>query len=114
MVDVEAVGDGVPGHLPVHARLQALDVGLRRARGVGEGGVAGVEMGEVGDLVGPKGAAAAGMVGPAEDSGVEEGAVDDQLTAALEEVEQAGFAVGAFELVALLDGDPRHPAALGG
>src|SRR5215831_2137370 len=28
---VEAVGDGVPGHLPVHPRLQARDVCLRRA-----------------------------------------------------------------------------------
>src|SRR5579859_424493 len=30
-VGVEAVGDGVPGHLPAHPRLQASDVGLRRA-----------------------------------------------------------------------------------
>ena len=32
-VGVEAVGDGVPGHLPAHPRLQARDVRLRRARG---------------------------------------------------------------------------------
>ena len=89
------------------------DVRLRRARGVGERGVAGVEMGEMGDLVGSEGAAAAGMVGPAEDAGFEEGAVDDQLTAALEEVEQAHFAVGPIELVLLLDGHPWHPPALG-
>ena len=30
-VRVEAVGDGVPGHLPAHPRLQARDVRLRRA-----------------------------------------------------------------------------------
>src|SRR6266568_5185357 len=30
-VDVEAVCDGVPGHLPAHSRLQARDVRLRRA-----------------------------------------------------------------------------------
>src|ERR1700751_3171831 len=71
-------------------------------------------MGEVGDLVGPEGAAAAGMVGPAEDAGFEEGAVDDQLAAALEEVEEAGFAVGAVELVQLLDGHPWHAPTLGG
>src|SRR5215467_6110993 len=28
---IEAVGHGVPGHLPLHPRLQAGDVGLRRA-----------------------------------------------------------------------------------
>src|SRR5262249_6411866 len=28
---IEAVGDGVPGHLPAHALLQARDVRLRRA-----------------------------------------------------------------------------------
>ena len=28
---VEVVCDGVPGHLPAHPRLQALDVRLRRA-----------------------------------------------------------------------------------
>ena len=70
-------------------------------------------MGEVGDLVGSERAAAAGMVGPAEDAGLEEGAVDDQLTAALEEVEQARFAPGAFEFVLLLDRDPGHAPALG-
>ncbi len=71
-------------------------------------------MGEVGDLVGSERAAAAGVVGPAEDAGLEEGAVDDELTAALEEVEQARFALGAFELVGLLDGHPRHAPTLCG
>ena len=88
-VGVEAVGDGVPRHLPAHPRLQSLDVGLRRARGERKRGVAGVQMGEVGDLVGPQGAAAAGMIGPTEDAGLEEGAVEDQLTAPVEQVKQA-------------------------
>ena len=114
MVGVEAVGDGIPGHLPAHPCLQALDVWLRRARGVGESGVAGVQMGEVGDLVGTEGAAAAGMVGPAEHAGFEEGAVDDQLTTALEQVEQARFAPGAVEFVLLLHGQPGHTSTLGG
>ena len=51
-------------------------------------------MGEVCDLVGHEGAAAAGMLGPAEHAGLEEGAVDDQLAAAFEQIEQAHFALG--------------------
>src|ERR1700732_1817333 len=39
-VDVEAVRDRVPPHLPAHSCLQARDVLLWRARGVGERGVA--------------------------------------------------------------------------
>ena len=113
-VGVEAVRYGVPRHLPAHPRLQALDVRLRRARSVREGGVAGVQVGEVGDLVGSQRAAAAGMLGPAEHAGLEEGAVDDQLTAALEQVEQARLALRPVELVLLLHGHPRHPPALGG
>src|SRR5216683_4541340 len=71
-------------------------------------------MGDVRNLVGHQRAAAAGMVGPAEHAGFEEGAIDDQLTAALEQVEQARFALGAVELVLLLHGQPRHPPTLGG
>src|SRR5262249_83716 len=52
-VDVEAVCDGVPRHLPTHSRLHALDVRLRRARGVNQRRVASVQMSEVGDLIGP-------------------------------------------------------------
>jgi hypothetical protein len=36
------------------------------------------------DLIGSQGAAAAGMLGPAEHPGFEKGTIDDQLTAALE------------------------------
>src|SRR6476661_9150408 len=74
-VFVEAVDDGVPGHVPFHPRFEASDVLLRRARGVGESSVAGVEMGEMRDLVSPQGAAAARMFRPAENAGLEEGAV---------------------------------------
>ena len=88
--------------------------GCGAARGEGESGVAGVQMGDVGDLVGDQGAAGAGMIGPAVHAGFEEGAVDDQLTAALEQVEQARFALGSVELVLLLHGQPRHPPAFGG
>jgi hypothetical protein len=41
-------------------------------------------MGDMGDLVGHHGAADAGVLGPAFHAGFEEGAVDDELTAALE------------------------------
>src|SRR5207245_11488258 len=39
-------------------------------------------------LIGAQGAAAAGVLGPAEHSGFEEGAIDDQLTAALEQIDR--------------------------
>src|SRR3989454_6553565 len=71
-------------------------------------------MGQVGDLIGAQGAAAAGVLGPAEHSGLEEGAVDDQLKAALEQVEQANLTLGPVELVLLLHRHPRHPSTLGG
>src|SRR5262249_30161840 len=76
-VFVEAVCDGVPRHLATHSRLHALDLLLWRARGVRERGVAGVQMGQMGDLIGAEGASAAGMFGPAEHSGLKEGAIDD-------------------------------------
>src|SRR6516165_6018955 len=106
-VDVEAVRNGVPGHLPAHSCLQALDVRLWRARGVRQRGVASVQVSQVGDLIGTQRAAAARVIGPAEDAGLEEGAVDDQLTAALEQIEQAYIALGSVELVLLLDRHPR-------
>src|SRR5262249_17334472 len=111
---IEAVSNTVPWHLPAHPRLQACDVRLRRPRGVGEGGVASVQMGQMGDLIGAQGAAAAGMLGPAKHPGLEESAIDDQLPAALEQVEQANLALWPLEFVRLLDGHPRHPPAFGG
>src|SRR5215510_14266415 len=71
-------------------------------------------MGQVGDLIGAEGAAAARVIGPAEHPGLEEGAIDDQLPAALEQAEQANLTIGSFELVLLLHGHPRHPSTLGG
>ena len=74
--------------------------------------VASIQMGEVGDLVGHHRAAAACMVGPAEHARLVEGAIDDQLAPAFEQVEQAGFAVRSFERIVLLDRQPWHPPAL--
>src|SRR5579859_95121 len=111
---VEAVGHRVPRHFPAHPFLQTRDVRLRRARGPGEGGVTSVQMGEVRDLISSEGTAAASVVGPPEHSRLQEGAIDDQLPAALEQVEQANLTLGSLELILLLDRHPRHPAPPGG
>src|SRR5579863_673207 len=71
-------------------------------------------MREMGDLVGTQRTAAAGMVGPSEDSRLEEGAIQNQLRAAGEQVEQARLAFRPDEFVFLFDGHPRHTPALGG
>src|SRR4029077_5539021 len=70
-------------------------------------------MGEVRDLISTEGAAAARVVGPAEHSRLEEGAIDDQLPAALEQVEQANLALGSLELVLPLHSRPGHSSTLG-
>src|SRR5215471_8145784 len=54
------------------------------------------------------------MLGPAEDPGLEESAVDDQLPTPLEQIKQAYFAFGPIEIVFLVHGQPRHPPAFGG
>src|SRR6266446_10223012 len=71
-------------------------------------------MGQVRDLIRAKRAATAGVLGPAEHPGLEEGAIDDQLPAALEQVEQANLTLGPVELVLFLHCRPRHPSTLGG
>jgi hypothetical protein len=67
----------------------------------------------MGVLVGHHRAAGTALLGPAAHAGLVEEAVDDQVPAALEQVEQAHPPVRALELVLLLDQHPRHPAALG-
>src|SRR5687768_7541808 len=111
---VEAVCDGVPRHQPTHPRLHALDVRLRRRRSESQRSVAGVQMREVCNLVGHEGTAAASMFGPAKHARLEERAVDDQLTPAFEQIEQAHSAARPVELVLLRHCQPRHSAALGG
>jgi len=83
---------------------------LRAARGECQRGVAGVQVREMRDLVGQHGAADAGVVGPAVHAGLVEGAVEDELAAALKEIEQRELALWALEDVRLLDGDPRQAA----
>jgi len=71
-------------------------------------------MGDVRDLVGEKRAPAAAALGPARHAGLEEEAVDDELTASVEQVGRARRAAGALESIRLVNGHPRHPATLGG
>jgi hypothetical protein len=111
---VEVVGERVPRDVPAHLRLQALDVGQRRARDEDERRVARVQVGEVRDLVGHERAPAAAALGPAFHAGLEEEAVDDELPAPGEQVEQARRPVRPLEAVRLLDGHARHPPALRG
>jgi len=71
-IHIEAVGDGVQGISQPIAPSGA-DVACCAREALGESGVAGVQMGHVRDLIGAQGAAAAGVLGPAEHSGFEEG-----------------------------------------
>ena len=74
----------------------------------------GVQMGEVGHLIRQEGASDAPVLGPTFHARLKEGAVDDQLTAPSEQVEQARFALRSVERVRLLHEHPRHSPALGG
>src|SRR5579872_2324391 len=70
-------------------------------------------MREMGDLIGAERAAAAGMVGPAEDARLVEGAIDDQLPTAFEKIGEARPALWAVKRVGFLYRHPRHLAAFG-
>src|SRR5262249_35517369 len=66
------------------------------------------------DLTAAQGAAAASVLRPPEPPGLEEGAIDDQLPATLEQVEQANHTLGPVELILLLHRHPRYPSTFGG
>src|SRR6266404_1783480 len=83
---VETVSDGIPWDLlPTHSRLKARNVGLRCARHIHQRRVTRFQVSEVGNLVGPQRTPNAGMLRPAMYARLKEGAVDDQLTAALKQ-----------------------------
>ena len=63
----------------------------------------------VADLVHPGRATRAALV----PTGVEHEVADDELAPALEQIEEADPALGAIELVVLVDLDHRKPATLG-
>ncbi|KAG0932139.1 hypothetical protein G6F31_016612 [Rhizopus arrhizus] len=58
------------------------------------------------NLLGHHRAATAGVLGPAIDPGLEEGAVDEELPAVVEKVEQGGLAIRAVEEELLAGGFP--------
>src|SRR6185312_4534829 len=70
-------------------------------------------MGKMGHLIGAERAAAAGVLGPAEYAGLEEGTIDDRLSAVLAQGVQANCAFWPLEFVRFLYRHPRHPAAFG-
>ena len=90
-------------YLPAHPGLQSLDVILGGAGRTGVGHVACVEVREAGYLVGHERTPRTSAVGPAQHPGLVGETVDDQLTSALEEIEQADLAVRPLEHVVLLD-----------
>src|ERR1700757_1826417 len=71
-------------------------------------------MGQVRDLVGAQGTTAAGVIRPAKNTRLEEGAIEDHLRTALEQIEQAYFTLGSLERVLLFYRRPRHAPAIGG
>src|ERR1700683_5345578 len=54
------------------------------------------------------------MLRPTEHSGLDEPSIRNPLRPALEQIEQAHFAIRPVKFVLLFDGHPRHPAAFGG
>ncbi len=66
------------------------------------------------DLVGAERTADAGVFRPAVHARLEKGAIDDQLTPAFEQVEQAHPTMWSLERVGLFHGHPRHPPPFGG
>src|SRR5262249_3805149 len=90
----------------------ARDVGLRSTRGKRKRGIARIQVSEMTDLVGHHGAANAAMLRPAMHARLKKGAVDNELTAAFEQVEQTHLALESVEFVLFLHSQPRHPPAL--
>src|SRR5256886_6797362 len=110
-VDVEvALERRIPRDRPAHSLPVRLDLRDRGAGHQRKGSVAGMQVGEVADLVDEHRApVAAGVLVRAEHEVIEE-----QLPAPFEEIEQLGLAFRPDEDVLLLDVRPRKPAALGG
>ncbi len=118
LCDPEVLGNvvmrGEPGEVPTHPRLESLDVRLWRGRDQHQRCIAGVQVREVGEAVDEHGASATSTLGEIGNSWLEEKTIDDELSAAIEEIEQADLAVRSLELVRLVDPHHRQPAALGG
>jgi hypothetical protein len=92
---------------PIRCRKR-LDLGKWGPADKGEGGVPGVQVGQVADVVGQERAGRTALI-PVR---VEHEMVDQQLTPALEQIQEAGLAIPALEQVLLADLGHRQLAPL--
>src|SRR5437899_539753 len=99
----------IEGDSPAHARLEPLDVRRWPARDDRERRVGCVQVREVPDVVDQERAARAARVQVPPPHEV----IDDQLTAPLEQVQQARLAIGTLEDIVLVDLDHRELAPPG-
>ena len=114
VVGVEVVAQRVPGELPAHVLAIALQVLLLAAADGDEAGVALAQVQQVAQLVGVHRAAGAAALRVDVHVRIHEEPVQDELAAAVEEVEQRRVpAAGRGEAIILLHADHRHAAALG-
>src|SRR3954452_16432123 len=114
VVGVEVVAQRAPGELPAHLLAIALQVLLLPAADGDEARVALAEVQQVAQLVGVHRAAGAAALRVDIHVRIHEEPVHDELTAAVEEVEQRRVAAARRgEAVVLLHTDHRHAAALG-
>src|SRR5829696_5158419 len=114
VVGVEVVAQRVPRELPAHLLAIALQVLLVAAADGDEARVALAQMEQVAQLVGVHRAAGAAALRVDVHVRIHEEPVHDELTAAVEEVEQRRVpAAGRGEAIAVLHADHRHAAAFG-
>src|SRR5450755_3409929 len=97
----------IPREGPAHPLPERLDLADRRPGYRGIRGLVGMQVGQVTDAIGLVGADRAALV----PGRVEHEVLHDELSPALEQIQQAGLAGRALEDVVLLDFDGRHLAA---
>src|SRR5918993_4078171 len=115
VVGVEVVAQRVPGELPAHVLAIALQALLLAAADGDEAGVALAQVQQVAQLVGVHRAAGTAALRVDVHVRIHEEPVDDELPAAVEELEQRRVpAAGRGEAIVLLHADHRHAPALGG
>ena len=88
---------GLARHMPAHARFHPRDVLLWRMRNIGKRRVPRIQVREMRGLISDHRAAIARMIGPAAYAWFEECAIDDQLPAPFEHVQQSQLAVRSLE-----------------
>src|SRR5215469_3239639 len=114
VVEVAAVG-GVPPHGPAHPLLEPLDARQRRAGYQDQGGVAGMQVRKVADIVCYDRTSGAALIlaGEARLGMAPHEVVHDQLAALLEQIKETRLPIGPGERVFLVDLDHRQGAAGG-